>query len=82
MKTPTRILIVLFALVFASMGAHFATSSETFKQSLEQADHPDMIESFIQQEKLMKRHFKLENLPKRLRAKLGAKNLKSYLTNE
>ena len=82
MKTRTRILIVLFALVFVSMGAHFGTSSETAKQSLESTDHPDMIESFIQQEKLMKRHFKLENLPKRLRAKLEAKNLKSYLTNE
>ena len=82
MKTRTRTLIVVLALVFVSMGAHFGTSSETAKQSPESADHPAMIGSSIQHLKSMKEHFKLENLPKRLRTKLGAKIFKSKVTKE
>ena len=59
MKTPTRILIVVLALVFVSMGVHFGTSSETAKQSLEQTDHPDIVGPSKDYKKSMEGHFKL-----------------------
>ena len=82
MKTRTQILIVVLALAFVSMGAHFETSPETAKQSPEPADHPDIVGPLKDYKKSMEGHFKLENISKRLRTMLGARNFKNYLANE
>ena len=82
MKTHSQILIVVLALVFASMGAHFGALPETAEQSPDSEHHPAMVQPSIQHLKSMRGHFKLENLPKKLRAKLGAKIFKNLLTKE